>query len=65
MAIDFVKTNAHIFHTNEFFDVCPSTLTNWSKRQEWIELQNELVEKRREQILNEVDVALHLAERSF
>ena len=40
-------------------DVSLGTLTNWTKRQEWIDLQNELAEKRREQLLNEFDAAPH------
>lgn len=37
-------------------DVSTGTLTNWARRQEWIELQKDLAEKQREQILNEVSV---------
>lgn len=40
--------------------VCLGTLTNWAKRQEWIDLQNELTEKRREQLLNNVDTNQNL-----
>ena len=33
-------------------NVCLQTLTNWSKRQEWIDLQKELIEKRKAELLN-------------
>ena len=35
--------------------VCPGTITNWSKRQEWIEFQDELREKHRQQLLTSID----------
>ncbi len=36
--------------------VSAGTLTNWSKRKEWIDLQNEFQEKLREQMLTEIEV---------
>ena len=43
-------------------NVSLGTLTNWAKRQEWIEFQNELAEKRREQLLNALDATPHMEE---
>ena len=40
-------------------DVCLGILRNWSKRPERIDLQRDLAEKQREQILSDVDAVPH------
>ncbi len=55
--LDFLGVQSSKITTD--LDVCLGTLTNWSKRPEWMDLQRDLAEKQREQILSVVDAVPH------